>query len=337
MPKNFLKLGRNLVDNIIAGVDFRDFRCRMGELSDFQFLSRKGCVMSNEIMNKVRDSFNFKVQKFPLSGPDNMATPWYGLFRDDTQEVVGTGSVTSRYVPHQTDDVIALCEAASTAFDGVADVNCGFRDGHYVSIVPSKDYRRSIYGTADNVFPRVIINAGYDGKAFSATMGYYRDLCKNLAIMRTVKSTVVSIRHTAGLLPKMRELIDTFGVLKESWADLGKVIDHLESRQVSMVDFLDKVYGKPEEDSKRGLTMHKNRTELIFNRLASERLRSNRPELGRDFMVSAWEAFNAVQGYVQHDSRRHGGNHDDFSRAIMASRDLNVQRAESAIMELVAA
>jgi len=290
-------------------------------------------IETNDIVGKVSSAFNFKVEKFPLSGPDNMKTPFYGLFRDDNQEVVGSGSVTARYFPHQTDDVLALVEAASTAFEGVADLSCGFRDGHFVTIQPSKDFRRSIFGNADNVFPRVVINAGYDGKAFTASMGYYRDLCKNLAIMRSVKSTTVSIRHTAGLRPKMRELIDTFGSLKESWNDLGKVIDFLESREVSMVNFLDQVYGKPAEDSKRGLTMHQNRTELIFKRLTSERLRSGRPQLGENFMVSAWEAFNAVQGYVQHDSRRHG-QVSDVDRILAASRDLNVQRAESVVMQL---
>ena len=50
-------------------------------------------------------------------------------------------------------------------------------------------------------------------------------------------------------------------------------------------------------------------------------------------MVSAWEAFNAVQGYVQHDSRRHG-QVSDVDRILAASRDLNVQRAESVVMQL---
>ena len=81
-----------------------------------------------------------------------MKTPFYGLFRDDNQEVVGSGSVTARYVPHQTDDVLALVEAASTAFEGVADLSCGFRDGHFVTIQPSKDFRRSIFGMLTTCF-----------------------------------------------------------------------------------------------------------------------------------------------------------------------------------------
>ena len=42
--------------------------------------------------------------------------------------------------------------------------------------------------------------------------------------------------------------------------------------------------------------------------------------------MSAWEAFNGVQGYVQHDMSRHG-RPDTFTRAIVALDDQAVSRA----------
>lgn len=295
-------------------------------------------VVSNEIFSKVSSKFNFTVDKFPLAGPDGMRTPWYGLFRNDNGEVVGDGSVSSRYVPHQTDDVLALVEATSSAFEGITNVDCYFRNGHYVTIQPTREERVAILqnGT-DNVFPRVIIRAGYDGKAFNATMGYYRDLCRNMARISAVRTTSVSIRHTSGLREKMNELIDTFSVLKESWADLTQVITAMESRRVSMTEFLDTVYGNPDVDSKRAVTQHKNRTEAIFRRLTSEQIRSGRQTISSNdgFMVSVWEAFNAVQGYVQHDATRKGGS-DPLNRAIQAMNDQAVSRAESYALQLVA-
>ena len=69
-------------------------------------------ISSQDIAAKVKADFDFNVDKFPLSGPDGLTTPWYALFRSDTSEGVGNGSVTSRYVPHQTDDVLALVDAA---------------------------------------------------------------------------------------------------------------------------------------------------------------------------------------------------------------------------------
>ncbi len=294
-------------------------------------------IQANDAAGKIREAFDFTVDKFPLSGPDGMRTPWYAMFRSDTEEVVGKGSVTSRYVPHQTEDVVALCDAAAEAFDGDIDVNCHFRDGHYVSIQPTKHERLSVYGQSDNVWPRVIVNAGYDGRAFAATMGYYRDACRNLAMMRQVNGTTVSIRHTSGLRSHMDELIATFNTLKDSWNGLSDVIMHLQSSEVQMVDFLNEIYPQPETDaSKRAVTVHKDRTEAIFKRLQSERFRTGRPSMDNTFKVSAWEAYNAVQGYVQHDAQSKTGFKSDFDRILRASRDANVRKAEKLVLELVA-
>ena len=284
---------------------------------------------SDQVVAKIQDTFNFTVDKFPLSGPPRMTTPWYGLFRSDTNTVLGRSSVTKIYTPHQTDDVLALVEGAANAFEGEIDVRCHFDNGHYVSILPTENYRRSIYGGRDNIFPRVIIRACYDFQAFSATMGFYRDLCKNMSMLRSVNSTHVSIKHTSGLRSKMDDLIRTFATLKNSWVTLGNVIDTMQNREVQMVDFLNQVYGEPAHDAtSRSVTMQKKRSEKIFKRLQRERTESGRPTLGNDFTVSAWEAYNAIQGYVQHDATRRG-EPSDFARMLMASNDRAVLQAET--------
>ena len=292
-------------------------------------------VIDSAVLDSVSSKFDFTVDKFPLSGPDSLKTPLYGLFRSDNSEFVGK-PCSKHYVAHQSDDVMALVESAGEAFEGVGDVQCHFRDGHYVSITPSKSERRSIYGSADNIFPRFIVNAGYDGRAFTAIMGFYRDACSNLAMMRQVEGTSVSIRHGSGLREKMDDLIQTFSVLKESWATLSDVITELQSRELKMPEFLDQVYGQPDEDSKRSKTIHKNRTQAIFRRLSRERFTTGRSTLGGDFTVSAWEAYNAIQGYVQHDASRKGSP-SDFDRVIAASNDQHVRKAEKITMELLAA
>lgn len=290
--------------------------------------------VSVSAVDSVKSKFDFSVDKFPLAGPDGLKTPLYGLFRSDTMEFVGK-PCSKHYVAHQSDDVLALVESAGEAFEGVGDVQCHFRDGHYVSIAPSKSERRAIYGTSDNIFPRFIVNAGYDGRAFSAIMGFYRDACSNLAMMRQVEGTSVSIRHGSGLREKMDDLIQTFSVLRESWATLGDVIAELQTREVRMADFLDEVYGQPNEDSKRAITVHKNRTKSIWTRLNRERFMTQRPTM-QDDRVSAWEAYNAVQGYVQHDATRKGSP-SDFARIIQASNDSAVKKAESLALATLSA
>ena len=287
------------------------------------------------VLDSVKAAFPFSVDKYPLSGPDGMRTDLYGLFRSDNAEHVGK-AVSKNYVPHQSDDVVALVEAAGEAFEGIGETKCTFRNAHHVCVSPSHNRRREIFGTADNIFPRFMIRGGYDGRGFLANMGFYRDACDNLAMLRQVEGTSVSIRHGSGLREKMDDLIQTFSVLKESWATLGDVITELQSRELNMPEFLDQVYGQPQEDSKRSEKIHSNRTKAIFRRLSRERFRTGRRVMDTEFKVSAWEAYNAIQGYVQHDASRKGSP-SDFDRVIAASNDQHVRKAEKITMELLAA
>jgi len=299
-------------------------------------------VSTSDLSTSVRDDFDFSVDKFPLFGPDNMPTDQYGLFRSDTGYINGIKSISPRYVPHTTDDVCALVEAASDAFDGEVECKTHWQQGHYVSVAPTHGHRKAIYGSNDNIFPRIIIRAGYYGQAFTGTMGYYRDACNNLAMMRQVSGTSVSIRHTSGLRAAMDELIETFGKLSEGWEHLQEVAAELQTREVRMVEFLDQIYGRPTDEQLalahsgqrvRAVTTHQNRTEAIWQRLNRERVRTGRPTMVND-TVSAWEAYNAIQGYVQHDAQAKKGFKSEFSRILRAANDTSVRKAESLVLEL---
>lgn len=301
-------------------------------------------IQASDVSASVRSDFDFSVDKFPLFGPENMQTDQYGLFRSDQGYLKGVKSVSPRYVPHSTDDVCALVEAAADAFDGEIECKTHWRQGHYVSVNPTNAERASIYGTADNIFPRIVIRAGYDGQAFTGTMGYFRDACSNLAMMTRVSGTCVKIRHTSGLRHAMDELIETFGKLADGWESLVEVAAELESREVRMIDFLDQIYGRPSDEQLalantgqrvRAVTSHQSRTEAIWKRLNRERVRTGRSTMTDD-RVSAWEAYNAIQGYVQHDAQAKNGFKGEFDRILRASNDASVRKAEKLVLELAA-
>jgi len=108
-------------------------------------------ISSSDVSASVRKAFDFSVDKFPMFGPDNMKTDQYGLFRSDTGYLNGIKTISSHYVPHTTDDVCALVDAAGEAFDGEIECKTHFSKGHYVSVNPTKADRVSIFGTADNI------------------------------------------------------------------------------------------------------------------------------------------------------------------------------------------
>ena len=293
-------------------------------------------LTTDTALETVQNTFNFSVDKFPLYGPDNMQTPHFGLFRSDNSECVGK-TVSSRYVPHNTDDILAITEAAAEAFDGDTNVLCHFRNGHFVQFAPSNQDRRDIFNVAggDNIFPRFMVNGGYDGRGFKAEIGFFRDMCENLSMMKSVESFSRSIRHTSGLRGQMDELIGAFSMLKESWCDLTAMIKQMSQQTVDMRDFLCEIYPEPAEDAgKRGVTVHKNRTELILKRLGGEMRRSD-----VDFDLrnpNAWLAYNAVQGYEQHDTTRRKSFNNDFDRVLKAGNSQAVHKAEKLALALIA-
>lgn len=284
-----------------------------------------------DVASTVSQAFAFEVDKLPLYGPENLQTDLYGLFRDDTGAHVGVSSVKKGYRPHTTDDVVVLSEAASTAFDGPVTVRTHFDRGHVVEVSPTDDERRAIYGDADNVFPRFVIRAGYGGKPFRVSLGYYRDLCSNLEIPASVAACTASIRHTSGLRGRISEVRHQLDSLAGQWDRLVTICRDMEARSVKLDDFLDRVYGEVPEKDGRSRTIHTRRRQLVLARIRGERVRSGRPVVGGDRVVSAWEAFNGVQGHAQHDATRRG-NPSQFERALSAAADRHVMAAERLAM-----
>lgn len=301
-------------------------------------------VNASQISQSVRDAFNFSVDKFPLFGPDNMKTDQYGLFRSDSGYIEGIKSISSRYTPHSTDDVCALVEACAEAFDGEVECQTLWQKGHYVKIQPTREQRVSIFGQDDNIWPRVIISGGFDGKGFKGTVGYWRDLCDNCSMMRRVNGITESIPHFSNLRDKMDDLIQTFAQLKNGWSAIVERAQDMQSRRVTLSSFLREVYAdrlpSPEQiavveagGSCRAVTTINDLMSTIFNRVLDERKRSNRRALASvEAEISGWEAYNAVQGYVQHAAQAKKGFTSDFSRIIRAANDKHVKRAEDLVL-----
>lgn len=293
-------------------------------------------VQATAISETVRAAFDFSVDKFPLSGPDNMKTDQYGLFRSDTGHINGIKSISKDYVTHTTEDVCALVDAAADAFNGEVECKTHFDKGHYVEVIPTNVARISIFGTNDNIFPRIMIRAGLNAESFIGSMAWNRDACDNLAEVTQVAGTRISIRHTSGLRENMTTLVEQFGLLKTGWENMIAAARQMQSRRVRMADFLNGIYDMPSEEELtlartgkkvRKVTIHRNRTQEIWDRLENERVKTGRP-ISTDGTVSAWEAYNAVQGYVQWDSPAREGFTSRFARILKSARSPEVRQAE---------
>jgi hypothetical protein len=284
-------------------------------------------ITKQDAIDKVVQAFDHDVQKFPVSGPDNMQTGYHGLF-DKNGKVVGTRSVTDDYYVHTCDDIVELATAAINTFNGVADVKCSFNHGHRLIIEPPEDVRKAVYGTQDNIFGRLVINAPYVSGAVDATFGLWRDMCSNLAMLRMLEGTTTKIRHTKSLDWKMDNLKAEFANLSNGWNEISDAVDTMEDNRVILKDFLDSVYGGLKADADaRAIKAHEKRTELITLRLLKEHQQAGRPAIGSNFEVSGWQAFNAVQGHQQHKSIKRGNPTAD-DRIWKSFDDKLIRKAE---------
>ena len=303
-------------------------------------------VTTATISEAVRNAFDFTVDKFPLSGPDRMATPHYGLFRSDSHECVGRPCAKG-YVPHTTDDVCAIAEAVETVFgDCESRVETHFSNAHYVQICPTHKYRRDVFNrnhgtqgghhyianrgteaTPDSIWPRIVIRAGYDATSFRCSIGLYRDLCRNMTMLQTLSETETRIRHDSNLRGKMDALVEQLQGLHAGWDSVHDLALQMDRREIIVADFLHQLYGSPDEaTSQRAQTYHRNRTDAILNRLVREYAATGRDlaqvEAGR---ATGWMLFNAVQGFAQHTQRRTSDNM--MARVFAADRDRYVRQA----------
>lgn len=282
---------------------------------------------SVSVSDQVRAAFPFKVQKAPLLGMLNgslLATDDFGLFRSDTKDQVHSRPVKAVYTPHTVEQVITLCEVAESIFDH-CELRCHFNRGHYVRLTPSKDYRMSVYGTEDNVFPVLMIRAPYDLKSVESCLGFYRDACMNMARLQSVVSTSMRIPHLLNLDQRMDELVAMFTTLKESWEDLTAFIGKMQARQVHLVTYLREVFGPDPVEPGRQRDNYVDREDAIIKRVSAEGMRTDRGLYSG--VVSIWQAFNGVQGYFQHDAPRMG-KVGSFERILKTNDHPSVKMAE---------
>ena len=282
-------------------------------------------TLAENVRAELEAKFPKSVDMYPLLGPDNLRSPHYGLWTD-SGESVGS-AFRAGYTPHTQDDVLALCESAVTSMPASHYVcSARWKDGHHVTIGPSDEYRRTVAGGKDAIFPRFHLQFLYNGSACVATLGLYRDACQNLMMLRSAGASFCrKIRHTSSLREKMPDLISDFRQLAGQWDDLVSAIDRLESRELVLSEYLSRVFPAPEIATPSAQTRASRRIESIIRRIHRERIAVGRP-LGSLDRATAWEALNGVQGYVQHDKNRRG-RPTASDRAMIALADPTVRIA----------
>ena len=280
---------------------------------------------TQSIRDVILEKFPHEINKVQLSLPNGTPSQHYSLMYGDSELPV---SFKKNYVPHTREDVCVLADAANEAFGGDVKISAVFDKGHLLCIAPTDKYRRSVFGGegGDSINPRLIIDAGCDGSAFKASMGWYRDVCNNLTWLKSVAVVSESIRHSSNLITRRDELVDSFSIVAQGWEKTVDFLAAMEQREIRVAALLRELWGDRPDSAGRGQTTYDARIAAIEGILTRERLALGKPTENVT-VATAWEAYNAVQGYCQHSKTRQGAN-DDMTRIVKASRDSDVMQAE---------
>jgi hypothetical protein len=288
-------------------------------------------VQTMNVAETLGKAFDFQVIKAGLVGPDGVPTPHFGLFKVPNNggkwQSVGR-AVKKNYHPHTLDDITTQVEAACDVFGGTCNLTTYWNgSAHCVTVAPTAEFGRQIFGSTDRIFPRLIIKAGYDGKCFHAWLGMYRFVCQNLSIVRqTGYGVEARIRHCANLRSKLSDVRFAFDKLVSQWDKVYETAQDMERKILSVDAYLAQVYPLVGEQSPRTLKAAEDRARAIVSRILRER-QQIKGGMGDVTRATAWELYNGVQGFVQHDLARRGQEHSKVSRAILALTDKNVARA----------
>lgn len=242
--------------------------------------------------------------------------------RSNTKTPIGR-PVSSGYTPHTLEDIVALATTAQDALGCDARAKCHWSDGHFLSIQPTKDERLQCIAD-DSLFKRIRLTARYGGLSpLIGNAGLFRDRCTNLMEITTVKAARMAIRHTANLPNRVDELLMKFNTLTDSWQHSVATIDKMASNRVNLGEYVDAIWNVDREELEH-TTRADNRAKDVLTRYRDE---GNRVHSNSAFDVNAngWQAFNAVQGYVQHKGT---GTSYSLGNAFSALDNPRVKRAE---------
>lgn len=235
-----------------------------------------------------------------FTGPDGKVRTVPDTFinyRSDNFEPLG--SVGKIYYPF--DNLTAYSILDELLDHGMIAKSAGsFRSGRKVFVsaeVPS-DLVIDPDGIADVVRQYVIITNTHDGNgSLIASISEWYPRCANThRIALAEASATYKIRHTRGGLNKIEEARQVLGLTRQYHETF--IREETELAQVPFTDneldnLIKEVWGEPDPDSKRGVTLAANRREKVHEVWAVE--------LGR-LGATAFAAENAVTGYLDHMS-----------------------------------
>jgi len=281
------------------------------------------------VENYLNGVFNFSVNKVQLYDGDMHPTPHFGLQRSDTRESL-PNTFKANYTPHTLEHTMQLVRAYHHTVGGIGSVEATWKNGHVIILRPPAGNTVVINGY--DLEPTMMIVGGYDATAFIARMGLSNGVCLNGLFNFNMDATLVRrITHSSMLEGRVERLTEDIMALSNTLPTVYSKLEAASEREVILSEFLLSVCPISPDAGKRTRTNHADRMQTIFGRLLDERdARGMEYPRSSDGLirVNALEAYNAVQGYYQHDAP---------SRKVLGSTDMMVRAVDNDTVRKAAA
>ena len=135
-----------------------------------------------------------------------------------------------------------------------------------------------------------------------------------------------SIQHSSNFSNRRDELVEQFEIVAKGWESTVDFLKSMDDRQIRVSALLAELMGDRPDTEGRGQTMFDRKVAKIDSILVRERMKTGKMARPAG-EATAWEAYNAIQGYSQHEKTRKG-NPTLIDRAVIAGGDPEVSKAE---------
>ncbi len=261
----------------------------------------------SEVDAYLEDAFDFDVIKRRMYDPDMKTTPHYGLekFHSVSKREWLPHTFKEGYIPHTLDHVKNLVRAYEYAVGSIGDVQCAWDNAHVVVLRSLPGHSVDINGHV--VEPTMMIRAGYDSTAVVSRLGLFNHVCANgLFNLDRDRSMSTRITHNAMMEGRIETLARSIEGLSDRVEEAVGAVRTASTVNVSLSEFVREVYPLSTDASSRTRYNYESRVESIMMRVIRERaIRGfSLLECSGNPKVSAFDAYNAIQGYEQHQARR---------------------------------
>ena len=246
----------------------------------------------------VLAQMDWQVKKVQLDNPliPNTKMPAWGIFRDDTKELLGT--VGENYTPIQNIKMGEHVDNILKDIDGAHYESAGvLGNGNQVWSMARIPKDIKINGTDDITKNFLLCSTSHDGsKAYTLKLVNLRVVCNNtLTRALTESSKNVRVKHTVNALGKLESKVKEVDSIMMLIDDTNKKMNELALRKMtkeSNEKVMENMFGKDWKDSTRS----RNQIQQIYQLFSS-----NDNNAFPEIKGTAYNLLNAVTNYYDHE------------------------------------